>query len=214
VRTIKTRKSLLTVVTVGLLALGISAFTVAGAQAQTSAAHGKAAELRMVRLMNERLAAADVHVPGYRSNSDETTFTIPNYLAPTRCLGIANGGTTDGTDAVLYGCNGSGNQSWTFIPSCIGTFCQMTNSSGKCLGVSGGSTSPNANLVLWGCISSHDDQYWSVENLSPPAPCSDALVFQNLNSLKVAGTAGGSTDPNTDIVQYGYQDSCNNQIWF
>ncbi|MGD0555830.1 MAG: RICIN domain-containing protein [Streptosporangiaceae bacterium] len=148
---------------------------------------------------------------------DPGQFTIQNYAAPHDCLGIQGGSTTPGADAVLWNCNGHPDQEWGPGPYTDDGYFDLENDDFMCLGVGGGSTKEGTSLVIWNCLdSSHPDQFWDVGTLYPPSGtvCDGLNVWQNLKSKYVIGTKGGSLAEGTDIVQWNYQNSCNNQIWF
>ncbi|ROR46362.1 lectin [Kitasatospora cineracea] len=98
--------------------------------------------------------------PSYGGNGDARpprvqvgpTGPIGSGLAG-KCLDAAGGGTSNGTHAQSYACNGTAAQHWT-LPG-DGSVTQ----SGKCLDVSGGSTADGAPVQLWDCNQS-DGQKW------------------------------------------------------
>ena len=64
-----------------------------------------------------------------------------------RCLDIASGGTTNGTQIQLYDCNGSGAQQWQQR----GDGSMYNPASGRCLDSPAGSTANGARLEIWDC---------------------------------------------------------------
>ncbi|MEV7970797.1 PQQ-dependent sugar dehydrogenase [Sphaerisporangium sp. NPDC088356] len=61
-----------------------------------------------------------------------------------KCLDVAGAATADGTRVQLYGCNGTGAQSWTVSG-------QVLKALGKCLDVAGGATANGTKVQLWTC---------------------------------------------------------------
>jgi hypothetical protein len=134
------------------------------------------------------------------------------------CLGIAED--QSHTPAVQKSCNGTSDQIWNRgkeNPNFPGWF-QYVNNAGQCLGVAGGSLAQGARLVGWTCLGpSHPDQYWGDNFGTPPAPCGPDpegySPIENLNSSLVIGVSANSSASGAAIVQWSYQDTCNNQQW-
>jgi Ricin-type beta-trefoil lectin domain-like len=82
------------------------------------------------------------------------------------------------------------------------------------MGVSGALKSQGAPVVGFTCILSHRDQYWAVDT---SVTCSRSGVpfylVVNLNSGLDLGVAGNSPSNGAPVVQWPYQNTCNNQFW-
>jgi hypothetical protein len=194
------------------LALSVGAFAIATpAQARTLTPSAAAAQ--------PRLSAVSLHLPFSLSalpaaGSATTSFQIVNYNSGL-CLGVQGGGVD--AAAVQYNCNGHPDQQWHWgaeNSNNPGWF-QLVNASnvagGVCLGVQGGSTALSAAIVGWHCLGSNNtDQYW--QNI--PDTCSGAVPINNLKSNYVVGVPGNSIANDTKLIQYKYQQVCNNQFWF
>lgn len=127
------------------------------------------------------------------------------------CLGIA--GDKNDADAVQWDCNGHADQIWHWGSqnSSYPGWYQLVNENGSCLGVAGGSLTEGAQVVGWTCLgSSHLDQYWFVES---PFCGGAYFPFEDLNSGLVLGVSGNSKNEGAAVVQWAYQDTCNNQFW-
>ncbi len=96
------------------------------------------------------LAALAVPVAG---SASAATGRITGYGGT--CVDVAASGTADGTAVQLYGCNGTGAQSWT-----VGTDGTI-RALGKCLDAAGGQTSDGTLVQLWTCNGT-GAQRWAV----------------------------------------------------
>lgn len=87
---------------------------------------------------------------------------------PSKCLGVLSSATTDGSQLVIWDCNGNADQYWTFVPWPVdnrnGPFgCYNIvnfNADPKVLGVLGGTPSDGAQTVIWDLETTHLDQVW------------------------------------------------------
>ena len=61
-----------------------------------------------------------------------------------KCLDVTNAASADGTQIQIYGCNGTGAQTWTKNG-------QTLRALGKCLDVSGGGSADGTKIQLWTC---------------------------------------------------------------
>jgi lysophospholipase L1-like esterase len=68
-----------------------------------------------------------------------------------RCLDIPGGNTTNGTQPIIWDCNGGANQRWTFSGQTIQTL-------GKCLDAPTGAT-PGVKAQLWDCTGGANQQW-------------------------------------------------------
>ena len=79
-------------------------------------------------------------------------------------LGIWQGGTANGNDAVQWLDTGAADQQWTLVAD--GAYYKIKNAnSGLLLSVLGGSTSEGADIVQWADVGSLDQQ-WSLVAVS------------------------------------------------
>jgi Ricin-type beta-trefoil lectin domain-like len=152
---------------------------------------------------------ASLPAPGV---STDSSFEVINYNSG-KCLGTS-GGHND-ADAVQWTCQGAKakNQQWHWGSqnSTYPGWYQLVNGNGDCLGISAGSTHQGADAVGWKCLgSSHTDQYWAPLDYS----CSGYVPLENLKSGYVLGVAGNSKANGAHVVQWHYQDVCNNQFWY
>jgi len=73
----------------------------------------------------------------------------------TLCLDANGKGTTNGTKAILWACNGQTNQQWNLNPD--GTITGVQ--SGLCLDVTGGNTANGTLVELWICNGGANQQW-------------------------------------------------------
>ena len=73
----------------------------------------------------------------------------------TLCLDANGKGTTNGTKAIIYSCNGQTNQQWNINSN--GTITGVQ--SGLCLDVTGASTANGALVELWSCNGGSNQQW-------------------------------------------------------
>jgi lysophospholipase L1-like esterase len=89
------------------------------------------------RLVEAALGAAGVTATG----------PVRSALAGAKCVDVAESGTANGTAVQLFGCNGTGAQSWTVVPGSGGS----ARALGGCLDVAGGGTANGTRVQLWEC---------------------------------------------------------------
>jgi len=82
--------------------------------------------------------------------------TVIRGVGSNRCLDVPNSATANGTQTVIWDCNGGGNQSWTLT-----TGRQLTVYGNKCLDVAGQSTAAGAKVQIWDCTGAANQQ-WTV----------------------------------------------------
>jgi hypothetical protein len=92
---------------------------------------------------------------------------IQNAENPSKCLGVLGSATSNGSNLVIWDCNGNTDQNWLFqlavapsrgIP--FGCFnIENQNAAPRIIGVLGASASDGAQAVLWDNLS-HPDQTW------------------------------------------------------
>jgi hypothetical protein len=107
-----------------------------------------------------------LQTPGGLTNSFVTT--MENSADPSKCLGVLGGATTDGSNLVIWGCNGSPDQAWwfqqvtapnvTFPFGCYSIVNVKANP--KVLGILGANPSNFGQAVIWDPIPGHPDQVW------------------------------------------------------
>jgi hypothetical protein len=82
--------------------------------------------------------------------------TIIRGVGSNRCLDVPNSSTANGTQTVIWDCNGGGNQSWTFTAGR-----QLMVYGNKCLDVAGRSTVAGAKVQIWDCTGAANQQ-WNI----------------------------------------------------
>ncbi|MGW5349733.1 ricin-type beta-trefoil lectin domain protein [Streptomyces sp. NPDC004031] len=70
-----------------------------------------------------------------------------------KCLDVNSGSSASGTAVQIWGCNGTGAQSWTAVPD--GTLRAL----GKCLDVTGAATANGSKVELWDCNGGANQQW-------------------------------------------------------
>ncbi|MFD4481591.1 RICIN domain-containing protein [Streptomyces sp. NPDC058471] len=79
------------------------------------------------------------------------------------CVDIPGGSYNQGTQPVLWNCNGRVNQQFLLLCGGNHTHCQVRPAAGsqrhKCLSVQGGSSANNARLILWKCNGAKDQKF-------------------------------------------------------
>jgi Ricin-type beta-trefoil lectin domain len=128
--------------------------------------------------------------------ADPVPFEIKNYKSG-RCLGIAGG--ADDAPAVLWNCNGSPNQMWTWDISIVymGLYARLVNGDGECLGVAGGSLKEGADIYGWSCQDAFN-QFWTTTTTG----VSGYYYIYNFASQMVVGVSGGSTANGAQLIQW------------
>jgi len=93
-----------------------------------------------------------------------------------KCMDVPGGSTANGTQLIIWPCNGAANQHFVRIAvskadagSSFTTFFMIKNEhSQKCLSVKGDSTTPGTPIIQWPCNSKdHAEQFWFSGNYSP-----------------------------------------------
>jgi hypothetical protein len=133
-------------------------------------------------------------------------FPTLSFKPVPRCLGIDSAG-----NAGIWNCTYKNDQSW-HLGKEYGTsgYYQLVNGYDDCLGVSNQSKSPNAPLIARPCNKELKDEYWA-DVADGPDPV--FFWFINYNSELAMGVAGGATNNGAPVVQYGWQEKPNNQLW-
>jgi hypothetical protein len=151
--------------------------------------------------------AAVTHDSQLPKNFPLVNFPTISFKPVPRCLGINSAG-----NAGIWNCTYKNDQSW-HLGKQLGTtgYYQLVNGYDQCLGVPGQSTDPNVRLVGTNCNKTHEDQYWAD---LPATPDGDVYVWWfNYHSLLAIGVEAGKTNNGAPVVQYGWQQKRNNQLW-
>lgn len=125
------------------------------------------------------------------------TTGVLRGVASSRCLDVPNASQTDGTQLVLWDCNGGANQQWTNTSSG-----QLLVYGSKCLDVPNHSTTPGTRVSIWSCNNGANQQ-WRLN--------SDGTVV-GVESGLCLEAAGGGTGNNT-AVQIGTCNGGSSQRW-
>jgi hypothetical protein len=103
-------------------------------------------------------------------------------VSSNRCLDVSGASTSNGTQTVIWDCNGGTNQTWTYTTSktlvVYGT---------KCLDVNGARTSPGAKVQIWDC-SGGANQQWNLNSNGTITGVQSGLCLD----ANGAGTANGT----------------------
>ena len=77
-----------------------------------------------------------------------------------KCLNVKGGGTANGTQVEIKGCDGSTNQAWTVTPDVqTGAFKMKHVKSGRCLDVPGGSGADGARMQIYDCVTANSQKF-------------------------------------------------------
>jgi alpha-galactosidase len=120
-------------------------------------------------------------VSGGTTGTGTGTTTTIRGVGSNRCLDDPNG-TTNGTQVVIWDCNGSTNQQWTRTG---GNQLQVL---GKCLDAYNNQTSPGTKVEIWDC-NSQANQQWTVNANGTITGVQSGLCLD----VTGAGTANNST---------------------
>ncbi|MDQ1307262.1 MAG: non-reducing end alpha-L-arabinofuranosidase, partial [Actinomycetota bacterium] len=86
-----------------------------------------------------------------------------------KCLDASGAGTADGTQAIIWDCNGQANQQWNVTSD--GTITGVQ--SGRCLDATGSGTANGTKIVLWSC-NGQANQRWNLSGTPSPSPSPSA----------------------------------------
>ncbi|MFH8447687.1 RICIN domain-containing protein [Streptomyces fungicidicus] len=137
------------------------------------------------------LAFATLAVGSPSANAVDVYSSLVNYKSG-RCLSLeGGGGTANGTNAIIWSCNGGSEQYW-FHATPSGEIRNLK--SGKCLSLaSGGGTANGTEVILWTCNGAAE-QRWDY---------SGAHQWYNTKAGKCMSTAGGGGTANgTKVIIY------------
>jgi hypothetical protein len=116
-----------------------------------------------------------------------------------QCLGILNGSTSQGAQAIQWPCNGHPDQQWLAEPVSGSEYELINSNDGMCLGILNGSTSQGAQAIQWPC-NGHADQMWSVSSVNGDGNAPVNLV--NVKSSMCLGIQGGGDLAGTQAIQW------------
>jgi hypothetical protein len=142
-----------------------------------------------------------------------TYYNLVNYKA-NKCLSLADGGSTaNGTNVVIYTCNGAAEQRWYLVESgAYPGWYYIKNAkagAGKCISVDdGGSTAKGAAMILWTCTGA-EEQRWRFADEG-----GGWAEIQNFNSGHYMSLDdNGSTANNTRVIQWTWVTPGPEQVW-
>lgn len=96
------------------------------------------------------------------AHADSVNTTIQQRGGNGYCLGTQNGGTANGTAAIIWPCNGNPDQQWIVEDrGSSGTYEIVNVGSGKCLGNWYNTNQQQDTLIIWSC-NNNADQTWTV----------------------------------------------------
>jgi alpha-galactosidase len=116
--------------------------------------------------------------PPPTSNPPSNATTLVS-AASGRCLDVPNGSTTNGTQPVIWDCNGGTNQRWTFSG-------QSVQALGKCLDAPLGATA-GAKVQLWDC-NGGTNQQWTLNSDGTLRGTASGLCLDVDHNLTANGT--------------------------
>ncbi|MAK59992.1 MAG: hypothetical protein CMK09_03340 [Ponticaulis sp.] len=103
------------------------------------------------------LGGAGMSAPAYAQDTEY--FEIQNNKSGL-CYGVAGGGTSNGSNVVLWNCTGTEDQKWSMTSNG-----EIKNKlSGKCLDVSGPSMNNGANIHIWECLGTWNQKWEFKDN--------------------------------------------------
>ncbi|WP_051367468.1 ricin-type beta-trefoil lectin domain protein [Hamadaea tsunoensis] len=111
-----------------------------------------------------------------------TGTSVLRGVASNRCLDVPNSSTTDGTQVVIWDCNGGSNQSWT-----LNATKELVVYGNKCLEVANQSTSAGAAAQIASCTGAGNQQ-WNINGNGTVTGVQSGLCLD----VTGAATANGS----------------------
>ena len=111
-----------------------------------------------------------------------TGTTIIRGVGSNRCLDVPNSSTANGTQTVIWDCNGGGNQTWTSTSSQ-----QLTVYGNKCLDVANQSTSAGAAVQIWDCTGAAN-QRWNINGNGTITSVQSGLCLDVTSGATANGT--------------------------
>lgn len=143
-----------------------------------------------------------------------TYYNIINYKA-NKCMSLAGGGSTaNGTNIIIYTCNGAGEQRWYWVESgAYPGWYYIKNAkagSDQCISVAGGgSTAKGAAMILWTCTGAEEQRWRFNEEGGGWVDIQNFKSMDNYMSLD----DNGSTDNNTRVIQWSWSPYGFEQVW-
>jgi hypothetical protein len=135
------------------------------------------------------------------------------------CLGVVGRSSAAGTLTDMQGCDGYADQEWALNNLSDENFYRIENNDDLCLEPQNRSSSEGAYIVAATCDSIANDPYEYWEVVADTDPLSDGFqteYFDNYQTGYVIGVAGGNVNVDVNgakVVQWAYQNLCNNQYW-
>jgi hypothetical protein len=99
------------------------------------------------------------------SEKQQITISGQQVMHGGLCLATQNGGTTDGTAARFFGCNGANNQAWNQTNNTL-----VNVQAGKCLDDPSSTTANGAIIQIWGCNGTAAQRWVPASFVLPPPP--------------------------------------------
>lgn len=142
-----------------------------------------------------------------------TYYDVVNYKAQ-KCMSLGGGGSTaNGTNVVIYTCNGASEQRWYWVESGAhpGWYYIKNYKAGsdQCVSVSGGgSTARGAAMILWTC-NGGEEQRWRF--IDEGGGWADIQNYKSGHYMSLDN--GGSTANNTRVIQWSWVATGYEQVW-
>jgi len=111
-----------------------------------------------------------------------TGTSVLRGVASNRCLDVPNSSTTDGTQVVIWDCNGGGNQSWT-----LNAAKELVVYGNKCLEVANQSTSAGAAAQISSCTGAGNQQ-WNINGNGTVTGVQSGLCLDVTSAATANGT--------------------------
>jgi hypothetical protein len=101
--------------------------------------------------------------PGSTSNFTSYTM-LRNAQDPSKCLGVLGSATANGSNLVIWDCDGTTDQNWLFFQEdAYGCYAVQDLTPWpviEVMGVLGGNPSNGSQAVIWDFLPTHLDQFW------------------------------------------------------
>lgn len=132
----------------------------------------------------------------YLSPAAQAATTTVKGVGSGRCLDVPNANSIDGTQLIIWDCNGAGNQTFTTTSS------NELQALGKCVDADNNGRSAGTRVILWSCNGGANQQ-WRVNSNGTITGVASGLC------LEVAGgsTAGGA------LIRLGTCQNASHQQW-
>jgi alpha-galactosidase len=143
-------------------------------------------------------------------------YILRSYLNINRCIDDPNSSPAQGTQLVLYTCNGHLNQDWWFIPTTdygVDDIWFENGSSNICMTVYGNRTASNTAVIQYQCNEGANEVWRRENSVLNDSAGRDFYRIHPLNALNQCLTLqNNSSANNTKLIIY----TCNgggNQLW-